>query len=82
VKTDPSTKPGDILVIDDDAILRDLVTDWLEAAGYGVRKAVDCSCAVDQLRREAPALVISDCSCRGLRRRGDRRAEAGASKSR
>src|SRR3990172_2882382 len=60
VTTETSTKPGDILVIDDDAILRDLVTDWLEAAGYQVRKAVNCSCAVDQLRREAPALIISD----------------------
>jgi CheY-like chemotaxis protein len=25
-----------------------------------VRKAVDCGCAVEQLKREAPALVISD----------------------
>ena len=33
VATDPSKRPGDILVIDDDAILRDLVTDWLEARG-------------------------------------------------
>jgi CheY-like chemotaxis protein len=33
----PATRPGDILVIDDDAILRDLVTDWLEGAGYRVR---------------------------------------------
>jgi CheY-like chemotaxis protein len=60
VKADPTRKPGDILVIDDDAILRDLVTDWLEAAGYRVRKAGDCSCAVGELRREAPALIISD----------------------
>jgi len=60
VRTDSSTKRGDILVIDDDAILRDLVTDWLEAAGYRVRKAVNCSRAVEQLQREPPALVISD----------------------
>ncbi len=50
----------DILVVDDDAILRDLVTDWLEAAGYRVRKAEHCGCAVEQLRSAAPALVISD----------------------
>lgn len=49
-----------ILVIDDDAIMRDLVADWLEAAGYRVRKAADCSCGVGELRREPPALVISD----------------------
>ena len=36
--------PGraDVLVIDDDEIMRDLVADWLAAAGYGVRKAADC----------------------------------------
>ena len=32
VATDPSKRPGDILVIDDDAILRELVTDWLVGA--------------------------------------------------
>jgi len=42
VATDPSKRPGDILVIDDDAILRDLVTDWLEGAGYRVRRAASC----------------------------------------
>lgn len=54
-----ATQP-EILVIDDDAILRDLVADWLEAAGYRVRKAIDCSCGVDALKRDAPALIISD----------------------
>ena len=58
--TDPSTGSAHILVIDDDAILRDLVADWLEAAGYRVRKAMDCSCAVGEIRREAPALIVSD----------------------
>ncbi|HVL36186.1 MAG TPA: response regulator [Burkholderiales bacterium] len=53
--------PGtDVLVIEDDAILRDLVTDWLEAAGYRVRKAADCSRGISELQREVPALIISD----------------------
>jgi len=30
----------EILVIDDDAIMRDLMADWLEAAGYSVRKTL------------------------------------------
>jgi CheY-like chemotaxis protein len=60
VATDPSKRPGDILVIDDDAILRDLVTDWLEAAGYRVRRAADCCAAVAELGRHAPALIVSD----------------------
>ena len=53
-----SHKP-EILVIDDDAIMRDLMVDWLEAAGYAVHKATDCNMACAALER-APALVVSD----------------------
>jgi CheY-like chemotaxis protein len=49
-----------VLIIDDDAIMRDLMADWLEAAGYGVRKAADCSAAVAEVQRAAPALIVSD----------------------
>ncbi len=56
-----SDKPArsEILVIDDDPIMRDLVADWLEAAGYTVRKAMNCTSACTELER-APALVVSD----------------------
>jgi len=60
----PSAKAGgDVLVIDDDAILRDLVADWLLAAGYKVRKAANCQAALqaieeDQLKRYAPAALL------------------------
>ena len=57
--SDPKEKPADILVIDDDPIMRDLVSDWLEAAGYSVHKATDCNAACTALER-APALVVSD----------------------
>lgn len=60
VPTQPATCLGDILVIDDDAILRELVTDWLEAAGYRVRRATSCCAAVAELDRDAPALIVSD----------------------
>jgi len=60
VANDPAKRPGDILVVDDDAILRDLVTDWLEAAGYRVRRAASCCAAISELGREAPALIVSD----------------------
>jgi len=53
-----NSKP-EILVIDDDAIMRDLIVDWLEAAGYAVHKAMNCSAACTALER-APALVVSD----------------------
>lgn len=49
----------EILVIDDDALMRDLITDWLEGAGYRVLKATDCAAACTALER-APALVVSD----------------------
>jgi CheY-like chemotaxis protein len=56
---DKATRIKEILVIDDDPIMRDLITDWLEAAGYKVHKATDCSSACTALDR-APALVVSD----------------------
>lgn len=53
--------PVEILVIDDDAILRDLVADWLEGAGYHVQKAENCSRAVAAVTdRRAPALIVTD----------------------
>ena len=60
VPADPSKRQGDILVVDDDAILRDLVTDWLEAAGYSVRRAANCCAAVSELDRRPPSLIVSD----------------------
>jgi CheY-like chemotaxis protein len=60
VATDPSKRPGDILVIDDDAILRDLVTDWLEGAGYRVRRAASCCAGTAELGKNPPALIVSD----------------------
>ena len=57
----PSAKAsGDVLVIDDDAILRDLVADRLLAAGYKVRKAADCKAALTAIQETAPALIVSD----------------------
>lgn len=56
----PSSQAAGIVVIDDDPILRDLLADWLEGAGYKVRKASNCCAGVEELHREAPALVISD----------------------
>ena len=49
----------EILVIDDDPLMRDLITDWLEGEGYHVLKATDCSAACTALERR-PALVVSD----------------------
>jgi two-component system nitrogen regulation response regulator NtrX len=51
---------ADVLVIDDDAIMRDLMADWLEAAGYTVRKVSDCTRGVAELERAKPALIVTD----------------------
>lgn len=47
-------------MIDDDEIMRDLVADWLEAAGYGVRKAANCPAGLAEVERAEPALVVTD----------------------
>lgn len=49
-----------VLIIDDDTIMRDLMADWLEAAGYSVCKAADCCAAVAEVQRAAPTLIVSD----------------------
>ena len=54
------TPGADVLVIDDDEIMRDLVADWLAAAGYGVRKAADCPAGLAEVERAEPALVVTD----------------------
>jgi CheY-like chemotaxis protein len=55
-----SASGSEILVIDDDPIMRDLIADWLEAAGYQVRKAGNCCAGIDELARQAPALIVTD----------------------
>ena len=60
MSNESSKRASDILVVDDDAILRELVTDWLEGAGYRVRRAESCCAAVEELARQAPALIITD----------------------
>jgi two-component system response regulator FlrC len=51
---------ADILVIEDDAIMREALAEWLLAAGYGVRKAADGSAGLAAVKLEPPALVITD----------------------
>jgi DNA-binding NtrC family response regulator len=58
--------PTDILVIEDDAIMREALAEWLETAGYAVRKAVDASAGLAAVRSAAPALVVTDIHMPGL----------------
>jgi CheY-like chemotaxis protein len=52
-------KPA-VLVVDDDAIMRELMSDWLEAAGYQVNNAVDCADALERLKDLRPLVVVTD----------------------
>ncbi|MDB5775602.1 MAG: hybrid sensor histidine kinase/response regulator [Herbaspirillum sp.] len=49
-----------ILIIDDDAIMREALADWLEAAGYSARKAADGNAGLAEVKSDAPVLVITD----------------------
>jgi two-component system nitrogen regulation response regulator NtrX len=58
---------SDILVIDDEADIRDLVCGILEDAGHQVRGARDADEALDAVRRRRPALCILDIWLQGSR---------------
>jgi CheY-like chemotaxis protein len=60
------TTTTDILIIEDDAIVREALVDWLQAAGYGVRKAADGSAGLAAVKLAAPALVVTDISMPGM----------------
>ena len=51
---------ADILVIEDDAIMREAVAEWLRAAGYGVRTAEDGDAGLASVSAALPALVVTD----------------------
>ncbi len=51
---------ADILVIEDDPLMREALAEWLLAAGYGVRKAADGSAGLAAVKFAPPALVITD----------------------
>lgn len=58
---------SDILVIDDEADIRDLVSGILEDDGYQVRTARDSDEALEALRRRSPSLVVLDVWLQGSR---------------
>lgn len=58
---------SDILVIDDEADIRELIAGILEDEGHQVRAARDADEALEALRRRKPALVILDVWLQGSR---------------
>jgi CheY-like chemotaxis protein len=51
---------ADILVIEDDPIMREALAEWIVAAGYDVRTAADGSVGLAAAELEPPDLVITD----------------------
>jgi CheY-like chemotaxis protein len=49
-----------ILVVDDDAAIRDVVVDILEMSEYRVKTATNGADALDQVRTDRPAAVLLD----------------------
>ena len=52
--------PEKILVVEDDGMMREYVALFLRSAGYDVDTAEDGLAAVHAVRRNAPALIVSD----------------------
>jgi two-component system response regulator FlrC len=55
-----------VLIVEDDAALREALTDTLELSGYRVLAAASAEAAVDVLGRESPGLVLSDVQMPGM----------------
>ena len=49
-----------ILVVEDDPVMRDLLADWLAAAGYRVTAAADGEAGLAEARARRPVLVVTD----------------------
>ena len=60
------TTAKDVLIIEDDDLLRDLVAEWMAAAGYGVRVAADGGAGLAAVDDHPPALVVTDIHMPGI----------------
>jgi CheY-like chemotaxis protein len=54
------TTTPEILVIEDDPIMREALADWLQAAGYAVRTVADGTAGLAAVARAPPAAVVTD----------------------
>jgi two-component system, chemotaxis family, sensor kinase CheA len=56
----PAATPTRVLVVDDSAIVRDLVVSILDALGYETEQCADGGAAIESIEAEPPDLVICD----------------------
>jgi DNA-binding response OmpR family regulator len=57
---------GDILLMEDDELLRGLVAEWLTCAGYRTREADNAEIGLRLLRERKATLVVTDMHMPGL----------------
>ena len=55
-----SGKVIEVLVVDDDTLMRELLAEWLSEAGYRVRHADNGETALRTLRRQHVGLLVTD----------------------
>jgi DNA-binding response OmpR family regulator len=55
-----SESEGSVLVVDDDPIVRDVLSRYLAKEGFGVTAAADGEAALDAVSRNSPDLVVLD----------------------
>jgi two-component system response regulator FlrC len=60
------TTTSDILVIEDDPIMREALADWLQAAGYAVRTVADGTAGLAAVQFAPPMLVVTDIHMPGI----------------
>src|ERR1043166_5501167 len=56
----PHPSKHEILIVDDEAVVRDTLVMLLQASGYDASAAVNGFDALLQLKRRVPAIVLSD----------------------
>jgi DNA-binding NtrC family response regulator len=61
----PGTKAR-LLIVDDESSIRDLLSQILVENGYGVRTAADGLSTLEEIRREAPEILLSDLNMPGM----------------
>jgi CheY-like chemotaxis protein len=62
-----------VLIVDDDAQTRLLVTETLEPEGFAIEEAASGNAGLDAFQRVRPALVLLDVTMPHCRKRGDAR---------
>ena len=53
-------RPGEVLVVDDEFAMREILTKWIDAAGFAVSAAPDAETALDILAERDIAVVTVD----------------------